>query len=61
VAVLNELLLRFRNAGVPGAAGAPAVPAEPLDAERAAEGALHTLREERVATRWARERADGSG
>jgi flagellar biosynthesis/type III secretory pathway protein FliH len=33
--VLNELLLRFRNAGVPGAAGAPAVPAEALDAELA--------------------------
>jgi hypothetical protein len=35
VLVLNELLLRFRNAGVPGAAGAPAVPAEALDAELA--------------------------
>lgn len=33
--LLNELLLRFRNAGVPGAAGAPAVPAEALDAELA--------------------------
>jgi cell division septum initiation protein DivIVA len=33
--VLNELLLRFRNPGVPGAAGAPAVPGEALDAELA--------------------------
>ncbi len=33
--MLNELLLRFRSAGVPGAAGAPAVPGEALDAELA--------------------------
>jgi len=33
--MLSELLLRFRSAGVPGAAGAPAVPAEALDAELA--------------------------
>jgi flagellar biosynthesis/type III secretory pathway protein FliH len=33
--VLSELLLRFRSAGVPGAAGAPAVPGEALDAELA--------------------------
>jgi flagellar biosynthesis/type III secretory pathway protein FliH len=33
--VLSELLLRFRSGGVPGAAGAPAVPGEALDAELA--------------------------
>ncbi len=33
--MLNELLLRFRSAGVPGAAGAPAVPGDALDAELA--------------------------
>ncbi len=33
--MLNELLLRFRTTGVPGAAGAPAVPSEELDAELA--------------------------
>ncbi len=33
--MLNELLLRFRQAGVPGAAGAPVVPAEALAAELA--------------------------
>lgn len=33
--MLNELLLRFRSVGVPGAAGAPAVPGEALDAELA--------------------------
>ncbi len=33
--MLSELLLRFRTGGVPGAAGAPAVPSEALDAELA--------------------------
>jgi flagellar biosynthesis/type III secretory pathway protein FliH len=33
--MLNEFLLRFRAVGVPGAAGAPAVPGEALDAELA--------------------------
>jgi flagellar biosynthesis/type III secretory pathway protein FliH len=33
--MLNQLLLRFRRVGVPGAAGAPAVPGEALDAELA--------------------------
>jgi len=33
--MLNELLLRLRNPAVPGAAGAPAVPSDALDAELA--------------------------
>jgi flagellar biosynthesis/type III secretory pathway protein FliH len=60
--MLNELLLRFRNAGVPGAAGAPAVPSEALDAELAPVFALFEA-SERAADAIdadARERAEAS-